>query len=67
MLEQADIQLIEDLLSLPEVELMTKHSLKKLQHIRKRVTGKKDGECFCSHIRRKVWFKEFNTWYEANA
>ena len=67
MLEQTDIQLIKDVLEQPEEVLMAKYSLKTLQNIRKRITGKKDGECFCSHIRRKVWIKEFRTWYEAHA
>jgi len=66
MLEQTDIQLIESILNLPEDRTMVKSSLVKLQQVKNRVTGIRDKECFCSGVRRKVWYKDFLTWYEAN-
>jgi hypothetical protein len=64
MLEQTDIQLIETILNLPEEETMTKSSLVKLRAVKQQVTGIRDKECFCSGVRRKVWLKDFNIWYE---
>jgi hypothetical protein len=66
MLEQADIQLIENILNLPEDRTMAKSSLVQLQKVKNRVTGIRDKECFCSAVRRKVWYKDFLIWYEAN-
>jgi hypothetical protein len=66
MLEQTDIQLIETILNLPEEQTMTKSSLVKLRAVKQQVTGIRDKECFCSGVRRKVWYKDFLTWYEAN-
>ena len=66
MLEQTDIQLIETILNLPEEQTMKKSSLVQLQRVKNRVTGIRDKECFCSGVRRKVWYKDFLTWYEAN-
>ncbi len=66
MLEQTDIQLIETILNLPEEETMTKSSLVQLRAVKQKATGVRDKECFCSGVRRKVWYKDFLTWYEAN-
>ena len=64
MLEQTDIQLITELLNQPEDRILTKRTLIQLQRIKSRVTGIKDKECFCASVRRKVWLKDFNIWYE---
>lgn len=66
MLEQTDLQLIETILNLPEDRTMAKSSLVQLQKVKNRVTGIRDKECFCSAVRRKVWYKDFLIWYEAN-
>jgi hypothetical protein len=66
MLEQTDIQLIETILNLPEEETMKKSSLVQLRAVKQKATGVRDKECFCSGVRRKVWYKDFLTWYEAN-
>jgi hypothetical protein len=66
MLEQVDIQLIETILNLPEEETMKKSSLVQLRAVKQKVSGVRDKECFCSGVRRKVWYKDFLTWYEAN-
>ena len=64
MLEETDIQLIEELLNQPEDKVLTKSTLIKLQRAKNKATGAKDKECFCSMVRRKVWLKDFFTWYE---
>ena len=66
MLEQVDIQLIETILNLPEEETMMKRSLVQLRAVKQKVSGIRDKECFCSGVRRKVWYKDFLIWYEAN-
>jgi hypothetical protein len=67
MLEQTDIQLIESIINLPESEIMTKRSLNQLKQIKVAQTKVIDKECFCSTVRRKVWYKDFLSWYEKNA
>lgn len=67
MLEQADIQLIESIIALPEAEIMTKRSLNQLKQVKVTATKVIDKECFCSTVRRKVWYKDFLSWYEKNA
>jgi hypothetical protein len=64
MLEQTDIQLITELLNQPEDRILTKRTLIQLQRIKVKATGIKDKECFCASVRRKVWLKDFNIWYE---
>jgi hypothetical protein len=64
MLEQTDIQLIDNILNQPEEKVLTKRSLIQLQHVKNRVTGQRDKECFCASVRRKVWLKDFTQWYE---
>ena len=65
MLEQADIQLIETIINLPEQQIMTKRSLTQLRAVKHNATGVRDNECFCSGVRRKVWYKDFLIWYES--
>lgn len=67
MLKQTDIQLIESIIALPEASIMTKRSLGQLKMIKVAYTGVMDKECFCSTVRRKVWYKDFLSWYEKNA
>jgi len=67
MLEQTDIQLVNSIISLPEEQIMTKRSLIQLQKVKSTATGVRDKECFCSNVRRKVWYKDFLSWYEKNA
>ncbi len=67
MLEQTDIQLVESIINLPEKEIMTKRSLNQLKMVKFMATKVIDKECFCSTVRRKVWYKDFLSWYEKNA
>jgi hypothetical protein len=67
MLTETDIQLVESIINLPENETMTKRSLSQLKRVKVAHTGIVDKECFCSTVRRKVWYKDFLSWYEKNA
>jgi hypothetical protein len=67
MLTEADRLIIEEVINLPEEQTMTKQSLVRLRSVKHRTTGVRDNECFCSAVRRKVWYKDFLTWYEKNA
>ena len=67
MLTETDIQLVESIIALPESEIMTKRSLSQLKMVKVAHTGIIDKECFCSTVRRKVWYKDFLSWYEKNA
>ncbi len=46
---------------------ISSRSLNKLKKIKELKTGKKDAECFCSNVRRRVWFKDFMSWFESNS
>jgi hypothetical protein len=50
-----------------EKERLTKKVLNQLKRIKVSVTGQPDKECFCSQIRRKIWYKDFTNWYEGNS
>jgi len=67
MLTETDIQLVESIITLPENEIMTKRSLSQLKMVKFMATKVVDKECFCSTVRRKVWYKDFLSWYEKNA
>jgi hypothetical protein len=59
--EQHDIEVIEDL-----KDLQDKASLVRLQKIYNKYTGSKKRDCFCSKVRRAIWSKHFNEWYQKN-
>jgi len=63
-IEQADFQAVEQSLQLPDREKFSKQNLIKLDKIRCKYEGSVSKECFCSSVRRKIWFKEFTLWYE---
>ncbi len=67
MLTETDIQLVESIINLPEKEILTKRSLSQLKMVKFMATREIDKECFCSTVRRKVWYKDFLSWYEKNA
>ena len=50
-----------------EKERLTKKVLNRLKAIKVNETGQPDRECFCSQLRRKIWYKEFINWYEGNS
>ena len=64
MFTEAEQVIIQQVFSLPEKEQSYKIHLLKLKHIKVRVTGIPDKECFCGGVRRKIWLKDFKQWYE---
>jgi len=67
MFEQAELEVINEINASQDVIKYSKVSLNKLKKIKELKTGKKDGECFCSNVRRRVWFKDFMQWVESNS
>jgi hypothetical protein len=66
-LTQEDIDYINLTAQMEEKERYTKKVLNKLKAIKVKVTGQNDRECFCSQIRRKIWYREFTNWHESNS
>jgi hypothetical protein len=64
MFTEAEQVIIEEVANLPEKEQSYKIHLLKLKAIKLRVTGIYEKECFCSSVRRKIWYKDFKQWYE---
>ena len=67
MFEQAELEVINEIINATEVVKYSKVSLNRLKKIKELKTKKKDGECFCSNVRRRVWFKDFVSWFEINS
>ena len=63
MFTEAEQVIIEEVASLPEKEQSYKIHLLKLKAIKDRLVGY-EKECFCSSVRRKIWYKDFKQWYE---
>jgi hypothetical protein len=66
MFEQIELEQINEINASQDVIKYSKVSLNKLKKIKELKTGKKDAECFCSNVRRRVWFKDFMQWFENN-
>jgi hypothetical protein len=66
MFEQIELEQINEINASQDVVKYSKVSLNKLKKIKGLKTGKKDAECFCSNVRRRVWFKDFMQWFESN-
>ena len=66
-MDREQIEYIEEVQQMSEQERLTKKVLNKLKVIKVKATGTPDRECFCSMVRRKIWYKEFTNWYEANS
>lgn len=65
MFGQDELKYIESLKNADEVTRTAKVTLKRLQTIKSRITNEVDKECFCSSVRRKIWYKNFMEWYES--
>lgn len=60
-IKQSDIEIIEAVKnSTHKVDLIT------LQEIYNKYTRTTKKDCFCSMVRRKVWLKHFNEWYQSS-
>jgi hypothetical protein len=66
MFEQTEVDLIASIFETEEVVRTAKVNLQKLAKIKEKYTGVKEKDCFCSSVRRKIWFKVFKLWYESN-
>jgi hypothetical protein len=66
-MDREQIEYVRAVQEMDEKERLTKKVLNQLKRIKVSVTGKPDKECFCSQIRRKIWYKDFTNWYEGNA
>ena len=66
-LTQEDIDTIQLTIQLDEAQRYSKKALNVLKRIKSRITEQPDRECFCSQLRRKIWYKEFINWYEGNS
>ena len=67
MFNETERKTIEDINTASDVIKYSKVSLNTLKKIKELKTGKKDSECFCSNVRRRVWYKDFMLWFENNA
>jgi hypothetical protein len=66
-MDREQIEYITAVKAMPEQERYSKRTLNVLKRIKVAETGQPDRECFCSQLRRKIWYKEFINWYEGNA
>ena len=67
MFEQVEHEVVKEIKASQDVIKYSKVSLNKLKKIKELKTGKKENECFCSNVRRRVWFKDFISWFENNS
>lgn len=64
MFGQDELEYIESIKLANDSTRTAKVTLKRLQAIKTRITNEVDKECFCSSVRRKIWYKKFMEWYE---
>ena len=64
-LTQTELEYIATVIAMDDAHRFTKKALLLLKGIKERVTGVTDRECFCSMVRRKIWYKDFINWYES--
>ena len=62
-----DLEYIATVIAMDDAHRFSKKALLPLKKIKERVEGKSDRECFCSMVRRKIWYKDFINWYESIA
>jgi hypothetical protein len=65
MFGQDELEYIESLKTANESTRTAKVTLNRLKAIKTRITNEVDKECFCSSVRRKIWYKNFIEWYES--
>ena len=66
MFEQAEIDYINGIITSSDASKYAKSTLNKLYKIYDKHTGTRTKDCFCSLTVRKIYFKKFIEWYEAN-
>jgi len=66
-MDREQIDYITAVKAMDDAERYSKKTLNMLKRIKVSETGQPDRECFCSQLRRKIWYKEFINWYEGNS
>ena len=66
-LTQEELEYITQVIEMDDAQRFSKKALIPLKKIKCRVSGRPDRECFCSMVRRKIWYKDFINWYESIA
>jgi hypothetical protein len=66
-MDREQIDYITAVKAMDDAERYSKRTLNVLKRIKVSETGQPDRECFCSQLRRKIWYKEFINWYEGNS
>jgi hypothetical protein len=66
-MDREQIDFIIAVKAMDDAERYSKRTLNVLKRIKVSETGQPDRECFCSQLRRKIWYKEFINWYEGNS
>ena len=64
-LTQEELEYIAQVIEMDDAHRFSKKALLPLKRIKEKMTGKADKECFCSMVRRKIWYKDFINWYES--
>jgi hypothetical protein len=64
MFTETEIELIDTIAKMPDINRYGKHNCIKLYKIKTKYDGPQPRECFCGSVRRKVWSKDFELWYE---
>jgi len=67
MFEQAEIDYINEIITSSDASKYAKSTLSRLYKIYDKHTHNKTRECFCSLTVRKIYYKKFTEWYEANS
>ena len=66
MFSEAQVKYINEIITSSDASKYAKSTLKRLYVIYDANTGEKTKDCFCSLTVRKIYFKKFMEWYEAN-
>lgn len=66
-LTKTELEYIAQVIEMDDVQRFSKKALLPLKKIKERITGKLEKECFCSMVRRKIWYKDFINWHESIA
>jgi hypothetical protein len=64
MLTEAEIEYIESVKLLPDDKRASKKVAIALRDIRNRVLNEKNTNCMCGMVYRKIYIKDFLSWYE---
>jgi hypothetical protein len=66
MFSEAQVKYINEIVRSTDASKYAKITLKALYKIYDEHTGEKTTDCFCARTVRKIYYKQFIEWYEAN-